>query len=649
MQFFIGTAQVQVKNLFFDSSSREKIERACEQLAAVFEDGCNPFADDNRIPVALFPEELAIVLRESMVSMQDLVSPQNPNLKLYPSNGIRCVHGRQRFETAIRVKGPEYWWGIRIYCIPRGSEIWRLLYNEVDQYYYQTQPTDGEVFLKVRQYMEAGEPQWAARSRKKLSPCKQTALKAIEAKGELLEKLDQLRRFPGLWDDFNLGNIEKYLALHIMDEILHHLQHIYDFWARVTLYEPQIQEATSRWTVKTLELRAPGCKTDREAVRQFMGAGLLFERVSQPAKRQKIQQEIFSMPRLIIPSFRTFRENMNWLTVGVQILKDEIIDKAGKRTVQQAMRDCWKPPERCLVEVGRDDYIEIPVPPVFELAYRQVLVAALRGFPNLSSVFAPRREKGQKRRTAGIDDAHLAAFLRGAQKQGFQSAKIRTGLLRTRGANPKQDSVESRGEDPGHVGARLERRCGRPFANTYAFLESRLFITNLLTLDESPMDYPSSLFVQRDFLRSFFASESPWSPTAPHHPSQAVPQPLDVRVSTWTTNRSMESRSIFTPRSLAAALGPPPLPDAEAPEPLHWAHPPHSPHISALSTSTETSFSSRSIILPELMRTTPRPVPTTSNRAARIWRQRPSIQSSSSTTSEGNSRSIFGPDDLMYG
>lgn len=732
--FLIGTGQVQLKNLRFENSSRDRIERPREQLTQVFENRCDPFAYENHIPVALFPEELEIVLRESRVSMQDLVGSQVAFPKLYPSNSVRCVHGWQRFEAAIHVKGPEWWWAVRVYCVPRGSDVSRLLYKEVDQYYFQTPPTDAQVFLKVRKYTEEGKLGWAADWRTRLSRCKQTALKVIEGKKELLKKLDQLRPFPGLWVGFQLGNIEKYIALHILDEILYHLQKIYDFWDRITLRDPWVQSATDAATVRALELRATHCEADREVVRQLMRSGALFTGVSEPATRQRIQQEILQTPR-IIPSIRTFQENMKWLTVSVQILKDLIIDNVGKRPVREAMQDCWTPPPRCLVEVGRNDCVQIPASPTFELAYLQVLVATLRGFPYLSG-FAPRCEKGQRRtKMAGLDDAYVAEFLRGAHKQGFWSAKMQAGLHHTRETTSSQDS-ETSGVDPSFVDTSLERRCGRPFTHTFVFLESRFFLDNLLTLDESQMDYPSSLFIQRDFLSSFLGedynmvqammslvrqrhydphatrhdielptrhlssqdtvvpdriassvsaptdenispaetpvatacgwgssqtvwddvpyrgdhlsdtemtlvAESPRSSTHHKKDNEAVQFPY-ARLTSWAANRSQESRSIFSPRSLAAALGPP-FRDAETPGPLRPAHPPRTPPMSALSTSAHTSFSTRSCILPESMRPRYQNAP---KRAARIWRQRPSFYSTLSYTSEDSPRSVFSPSDL---
>ncbi|KAI7785351.1 hypothetical protein LA080_007184 [Diaporthe eres] len=426
--FLIGTGQVQLKNLLFENSSRERVKRPRDQLQKVFEHRCDPFAYENQIPVALFPEELEEVLKESRLSMQGLVSSRDALPKLYAR-------------------------------------------NEVDQYYYQTPPTDGQVFL----------------------------------------------------------------------------QHVHDAWTWMTLGEPWVQEAADEDTVRELELRAP--------------------HFSEPMTRQRIQEAILQMPQLLIPSIRTFQENMKWLTVGVQILKDTVIDKAGKKQVRKAMRDCWKPPQRCLVEAGRGDFVEIPAPPAFELAYRQVLIAALREFPRLSRVFEPRREKGRRRSAGRISPAEAP----GASASTCQTT---------------QDDVTYTGDH----------------------------------LSDTEMT---------------LVSESPKSLMHPREDCQAVSHFPYARLTSWAANREQESRSIFSPRSLAAALAP--LRDTETPGLLQSPHPPRAPRMSALSTSTQTAFSTQSSNLPGFV----------SKRAAGIWRQRPSFYSTLSYTSNDSPRSVLSPGDLV--
>jgi len=45
---------------------------------------------------------------------------------------------------------------------------------------------------------------------------------------ELIKAFNKLRVFPSLWNSLELGNIQKYQALHCDKEILHYVKHIYD-------------------------------------------------------------------------------------------------------------------------------------------------------------------------------------------------------------------------------------------------------------------------------------------------------------------------------------------------------------------------------------------------------------------------------------
>lgn len=93
--------------------------------------------------------------------------------------------------------------------------------------------------------LQASKPPLARRYysqlwRLRLSNCKQVALGAVERCQSVLDKLDQLRVFLGLWDGLQLGNIQKNLALHATDELLRYLQYIYNVWDRLTLHEPAV-------------------------------------------------------------------------------------------------------------------------------------------------------------------------------------------------------------------------------------------------------------------------------------------------------------------------------------------------------------------------------------------------------------------------
>lgn len=280
-EFLIGTCVVQLKSFFFESG-REKDDRATRTLVQVLKESSEQHDKHNQIPVAVSLEELHQVLNDSSISMQEIARSEAPYPKLFPIRKLRCLHGRQRYEAAIELYSLEAWWPVRLFCIPEGCDPNHIpsLRREIDQYYYQTPSSDGEIFRKIRSYEDMHQRDWAHTWRLRLSRSKQKALRAIELRAPLLAKLDQLRLFPGLWDGFELGNIARHLSLHADDEVLRYLEHIFNVWNKITLGNPVIREATDTATVNKLQLRVPSASTvDVDTIKRLMQSGSIFTRI----------------------------------------------------------------------------------------------------------------------------------------------------------------------------------------------------------------------------------------------------------------------------------------------------------------------------------------------------------------------------------
>lgn len=500
-EFLIGSCELQLSRLHF-VASREPKKAAVAKLVELFKLSCDP--QDHPIPIVVSPEELQVVLGESAISLDDLVRRPLPRPKLTPSGKLCGIHARQRYEAAIRVFGPDMWWTVRLYCIPAGSNIPELLSKETDQFYYQTAPSDGEVFLKVREYEESGRADHATSWRLRLSTCKQVALRALERQEEMLEKFDQLRVFPGLWDGLQLGNIQRCNALHATEEVLYYLEHVFDVWGRITLHDPIIQRATDIDTVKKLELLTPAVSSlDSDVVQELIESRQLFRSVCNPAVRNRIQDAILQIT-VLIPSIRTFHENMKLLSIGMTILRDHVIDRLGTQSVRAAMAACWEPPgTKCVMEYRENAFVEVDIRPTFEIAYRQVFMAALRNFPRLSANPPRRERRGRTVLSAAVYNDYLASFLYGVQKQGFRSRKVAACLKQLRIC----PTLRSRAvPETSFAELSLSRRCGRPFARSHSVVTAWFFLPEILT--DRGASVPCALFVQEDFMCSFFGQHS---------------------------------------------------------------------------------------------------------------------------------------------
>jgi hypothetical protein len=83
----------------------------------------------------------------------------------------------------------------------------------IDEYANEKQPSDGEIYRKIRQYQRehnaAFEKRWWAR----LSEDKARRLRQLSNDIDLRSAFDGLLAIPGLWGGMSLGNIGKMMAL----------------------------------------------------------------------------------------------------------------------------------------------------------------------------------------------------------------------------------------------------------------------------------------------------------------------------------------------------------------------------------------------------------------------------------------------------
>ncbi|KAI3339687.1 hypothetical protein F4824DRAFT_507940 [Ustulina deusta] len=496
-EFFIGRGQLQLKNLATDLC-RDRLDTATERLLPVFRANCSPTLDANQIQVKVWPSELNDVLTSSDTSLEALSQGVPPYARLRASQKVQCLHGRQRYEAAIKAHGPEFWWTVQIFCIPEGSDATVLLRKQVEQYHHETPFSDGDIYLKVRQYQRLGDLEREKEWRLRLSNHKQKALGRLLKKSDIVDKLDQLGKFPGLWNGFELGNIEDHLSSHGFDVMAHCLQHIYDVFVQITLGDHEIEAATDIETVQTLQLRAPSAsQKDREELQKHMQQRVLFSRIWQQETRRRIKDSILSL-KVVIPSLKTFHRNMKYVSIGLKIIKSNILGKLLRdESVFHALKEIWRCPTKRYVEYEENRFEEIANQPDPQSACQELFMVAIRDHPNLSTS-GPRCERGMTPVAASRRDTAVSRFLRRAQILGF----------RTPGAEELQElSVEDGTVDTtlvavDHQEKHLNRRWGSPLARSFHCIHSHLFLPGLM--EDTPMqDYPTTLFIQRDIICSY--------------------------------------------------------------------------------------------------------------------------------------------------
>ncbi|KAK8863158.1 hypothetical protein PGQ11_009393 [Apiospora arundinis] len=498
-EFLIGIGQIQIANLSVDLC-RDKDEDAINKLQSVFQRHCEPEIDINHIDVKLWPSELDEVLASSAISLEDLTRTRPPFRQVRSSRKIECIHGRQRLEAAIRTSGPETWWTARLYCIPEGTDPLLLLRPHAERYHFETCRPDGYIYWKIRQYQIQGdagsESEWTGR----LSLHKQKALKRLLDIPELVVQLDHLtKRFPGLRGGLELGNIEKHLASRGREAMERYLKRTFKVWEKITLEEEDIGLATDTQTVENVQLLAPSAsRKDRELIRKLMRSRVLYPLIHDIDRRKRIESAILELD-VIIPSIKTFHENMKYFSIGSEILKSKILTRFKKgQSLYEAMRQIWHRPNKCHIEYKEEDFREVPLNPDFSWAYQEIFISAMRYSPWLSD-HPPRREKGSSTSLAGSKDYYLLKLLRRSRMLGFASKKIDSEIFRlvSLQSQPEDQKIESSDQNE----EQMSRRCGRPFMESSKHMVNHLFIPQLL--ESSNTDHLTTLFVQRDILCAF--------------------------------------------------------------------------------------------------------------------------------------------------
>lgn len=388
----------------------------------------------------------------------------------------------------------------------------------------------------------------------RLSGSKKNILHAVLRNGPILEALDALLPFTGLWDGLRLGNVHKHLALHCDEDIISYLHHVRDIWNRIlgTHDEGAHDEAKGLLDVETvqfLQYKSPSTSPDdKKSIREAMGRGELFALVSDRGARDRILQNVLSL-QVVIPSIASFHKNMKYFSIGAKIIQKyvECVKPSGSRAKRpstfQNLCEGWKPPERPIVQTGEDEYVTLKSPLTPELAYAQLFLAALRSFPRLGTE-SPLQDRHGEKMAAFPDEKYLARFLQTARTLGFQNA---TGNQAATGAGPYEDAVP-----PPRRESLLDWRGGVPSTSVFRELQRNSFLPTLYQTHETSAAR-SVLFVQNDLIGAYFGTFD-------------IQLAEDVAMADTDTSRRSVDESVNQPIDIpqdSAMTEPPPVPQTE--------------------------------------------------------------------------------------
>ena len=285
--------------------------------------------------------------------------------------------------------------------------------QRVEKYDNELPFSDGEIFRNIR--LHAGdenrdqENKWWAR----LSTSKRKDVRQLLKTPEFSSAFDKLVDKQGLWTNLQLGTLHRFLTLrcdevcfyhHLIEtviknlqELLQYLKHISETWElMIGGIIPGYAVDTS--TVESLELLAPRISySDRERIISLMSNKQIFASIHEETVRQRLLNNILSLP-LMIPSIRTFFENLKYIEPCCKILRTLIGPKQA-RSIRQELLSAWSHPADLMLEVG-DGYNRVfrsvSEAQSFSLAYKSLWLFTLRHFFDMTDS-VPRKEKQRRK------------------------------------------------------------------------------------------------------------------------------------------------------------------------------------------------------------------------------------------------------------
>ncbi|EED20933.1 conserved hypothetical protein [Talaromyces stipitatus ATCC 10500] len=448
-----GTAKIDFSDIRFNSNlSRPLEQQNIVRLREIFlQEGCRRFEIQNHVTAVVSQRHLRMALEAAGATDTDLFTSdpnQMPHLQFSESQ-VNCLHGQHRIQAAAEILPPDdRWWTVDLYLEDISLELRSAL---IDEYSNERQPSDGEIYRKIRQYQQEHNAPFQKRWWARLTEEKARRLRQLSDNAELCSSFDAILGIPGLWSGMSLGNLGKLMALNCDEEIVHYLSsHLKKFW--VLLVSPNLSnpdvEAMMKidvHTVRTLELMAPGAShLDARKVQGWLASGEILREFS-VAERNRMWEWLRCYDG-IIPSLRTFFKDIDYLKSCGDALKRLIRPSKSHPTMQKAFKYHRAPAlsagEGFAIQTSEStfDMRSMSHGTYRELAYRQIWLYAMRHYPKMPRD-PTKPNRLAKASNEKADEAVIYDMVVLAYKLGFRSTNITTLMGRSPDALIAQDAL----------------------------------------------------------------------------------------------------------------------------------------------------------------------------------------------------------------
>ncbi|PTB49512.1 hypothetical protein M431DRAFT_55278, partial [Trichoderma harzianum CBS 226.95] len=363
--------------------------------------------------------------------------------------------------------------------------------------------SDGDIFQNVRYFATQRRYDIAQQWINILSAPKRRHLTFIFDRPVIMDSLDRLLCYPGLWAGLQLGNWAKHLAAHVDKCIVNYLEYINSSYERIFSGHEESKHLLDESTVYQLQNLTPAwCNNDRLYIQEAFRKKIIFKSIESEEILTRLEQNLLSFPG-IIPSIQTFHQNMKYLTIGVKILEKyvEVKPPAGKKSditrtkpdlFDNLSRDWFVDKAAKSLQTDHEKFI---APAVVNAhgSVAQLLVAALRYFPLLSSE-GPLQDFRGECEAPLVSSDYIKLLCQTASQLGFDNEKIRK--------HAGDVQIDYRQYEKPF--ARMRWRSGKPPFYSFTLLYNQSFMLRLFGKPFGPSTVPSPLCIQSNILRSFF-------------------------------------------------------------------------------------------------------------------------------------------------
>ncbi|KAJ5766653.1 uncharacterized protein N7511_004269 [Penicillium nucicola] len=426
-----GTAKINISQITpHPSISQHMNTKNVERLCEIFDkEGCRRLDIYNHVSAVVSRQHLHEALQAGRVNAADMMTDQPSQYpRLHFSTGsIQCLHGQHRLKAGEHyLPSIDQWWTVDLYLDDISPDLQTSL---IDEYSNERVPSDGEIYLKVRQYRNEANAHFENRWLARLSDNKARRLRGLESHPSVRAAFDSLLVLPSLLiHGMQIGSLPQALAICCDEEIVHALTRLLQYWSSLVGHDRARMFKIDLHTVEILQLLAPGVSSkDRTTVKGLVHSGEVFSNFTE-SERGSIWKRL-KRTEGIIPSLYTFFKDLWYLESCANCIKRLFTPSRSFPTIRTAMRAAFlsfDPTNAQFLiqtsEAGFRSYSHSQVDPA-ELGYRQIWLYAMRHYPKLSKK-PQKKDSTAKPNRDVVDPMILYEMAVLAKRLGFQSPQI---------------------------------------------------------------------------------------------------------------------------------------------------------------------------------------------------------------------------------